>query len=227
MAAKIEQINQPAEHGRRLGVEIKGTRELIFTYLLQGDLNAIELEKKLGINESAVRRHLSILEREGLVSPYFDRSSVGRPKKKYRLTQLGRRILPKKSDVLVALLTRRITRIYGKQALRVLMEGLSEDLAGYFLPHLPKDGSRRLKKMVKLFDEFGFFTSLSKRGEEYIITYRNCVFGDVIPELNGLLCVMHQGAVARILNTDRIKLEKCIVRGDDLCSQLVLLDKGT
>ncbi|MBS7281617.1 MAG: winged helix-turn-helix transcriptional regulator, partial [Candidatus Freyarchaeota archaeon] len=42
---------------------LKETRAAIFYNLLEKDSTAIELSKKLNINESAIRQHLDILER--------------------------------------------------------------------------------------------------------------------------------------------------------------------
>lgn len=217
---------RPVNRGE-VKIPIKGTRAAIFFHLLGRESTAVELEKILGINESAIRRHLDLLERDGIISHYFDRSSVGRPKKKYRITQLGRKLLPQKTEVLVSMLTRKIESTYGREALKSLVEGISDDLAEYFLPQLARRASEDiencLKKMINLFNKFGFFASVSKKGEQYIITYRNCVFGDLLPELGGLLCEMHRRTVAKILGVGKVELEKSMGRGDPLCSQRVIL----
>lgn len=212
--------------GTMAKIPLKGTRALIFNHLLENDASAIELKKKLRINESAVRRHLDILEREGLITHYFYRASVGRPKKLYRVTPVSKELLPNRSDVLLAILGRKVADTYGKKALKSLMNLVSEDLAQYFLPPTPmesqENAERHLEEMVRLFDEFGFVASLKKCNGEFIVTYRHCVFGGAIRAFNEQLCEMHRMTVARITG-GKVQLEKSIAKGDEICSQRVIL----
>ncbi|MEM3421792.1 MAG: helix-turn-helix transcriptional regulator [Candidatus Hadarchaeum sp.] len=209
---------------------LKETRAAIFYHLLNKDCTAIELKKKLAINESAIRRHLDVLERDGLVSHYFQRTSIGRPKKMYRVTPLGKKLLPKKTDVLFSLLVRKIMATYGEVTLKSMIVGISDDLAASFLSLVkyrqPENVEKRLKEIVRFFDDFGFFASISKHDTEYSISYKNCVFRDVLPELGGALCEMHRRTVVKMLGTGDIKLEKCIARGDSFCSQRIVIKRS-
>lgn len=207
-------------------IPIKGTRALIFAHLLRKDSNAIELEGLLGINESAVRRHLDVFEKDGFVTHYFKKLTVGRPKKIYRITPYGKKLLPKRIDLLFSILSRKIVDTYGAQALKKLMDQAADALAEYFLlkgtSHATGDAEQRLRRMVKVFNEFGFLASFSKDKGEFLVTYRNCAFSDAIPALGMQLCEMHRAAVVRTIGGE-IKWEKCIARGDDICTQRVVL----
>ena len=209
----------------RLEFPLKGTRALIFYHLLNNDSNAIELEEKLGINESAVRRHLDTLTADGFATYYIDSSQVGRPKKMYRVSPAGRELLPKKTSVLLSMLTKRISEVYGKQALSSLMGLVTDDFAGY-LRHRGKpiatgDKDRSLREMVRLFNDLGFMASLSKKEGEYLITYRNCVFHDAMAALDGHICEMHKKVLLRSLGNCKIESEKSIFKGDNNCLQRI------
>lgn len=214
----------------RIKIPFKGTRAAIFLHLIGKESSALELRSALGINESAVRRHLDVLEREGVVSHYFEKSPSGRPKKKYQLTEFGKRFLPQRTSMLVSLLTRNLISTYGQEALKLLMERMAKDLAEYFLPELAHQAKENvedyLKNMVNHFNDFGFFASVSKGDTEYIITYRNCIFSDALPELGGLLCEMHRKTVEKILGEGNVKQEKTIARGDEFCVHRICINKG-
>jgi predicted ArsR family transcriptional regulator len=207
----------------------KGTRATIFFHLVMKESSALELKSMLSINESAVRRHLDVLEREGVISHYFEKSSMGRPKKKYRLTEFGKRLLPQRTSTLVSLLTRNLVSTYGQEALRLLIDGMAKDLAGYFLPELAVQASGNtedyLKNMIKRFNDFGFFATISKNDGEYIVTYRNCIFREALHELGGLLCEMHRKTVEKILGKGKIIQEKTIARGGEFCVQRICISK--
>jgi len=210
-------------------IPFKGTRAAIFFYLVRKESSALELKNALGINESAVRRHLDVLERDNVISHYFEKSPMGRPKKKYRLTDFGKRLLPQRTSTLVSLLARNLVNTCGQEALRLLIERTAKDLAGYFLPELAEQAGGNienyLKNMIKRFNDFGFFATISKKDDEYIVTYRNCIFRDALHELGGLVCEMHRKTVEKILGEGRIKQEKTIARGDEFCVQQICIDK--
>lgn len=215
----------------KMRIPFKGTRAAIFLHLVGKESSALELKSALGINESAVRRHLDILERDGIICHYFERSPTGRPKKKYRLTEFGKKLLPQRTSLLVSILTRNLMSMYGQETLKSLFDRTAGDLAEYFLPDLAHRtrGSVEdyLKNMVERFNDHGFFATLSKHDNEYIITYRNCIFSDIISELGGVLCEMHRKTVEKILGEESIKQEKTIARGDELCVQRILVKKNT
>lgn len=171
------------------------------------------------------RRHLDVLERDGIISHYFERSTMGRPKKKYRLTESGKKLLPKRTSVFIFLLTRNLVSMYGQEALRLLIERMAKDLAKYFLPELAQQPRENvedyLKNMVRRFDNFGFYATISKQDSEYVITYRNCIFSDALPELGELLCEMHKKTVEKILGEESVIQEETIARGGELCIQRI------
>lgn len=207
---------------------IKGSRATILTGLLEKNLTAIQLQHSLGMNESAVRKHLDVLERDGLISHHFERADAGRPKKVYGITPLGRKLLPKKSDLLLKILSRKVVETYGERAFTRLLNSVADELACYFVPsEAGADPQRRLKIMTKTFDELGFITSLSKKGDEYRITYRNCAFADAIPALGSEICEIHRGAVRKAVGGGEVEWSSCIARGDNACTQIITLKSGT
>ena len=79
----------------RQAIGLTGTRaELAQLLLRQGNMTVATLARDTGLAPATVRRHLDILQRDGLVT--YDQMSegVGRPSHVYRLSEQGLEALP-------------------------------------------------------------------------------------------------------------------------------------
>lgn len=76
-----------------------------------------ELAEHIGVSEVAVRRHLSVLERDGLVTAEtVRREGPGRPCAKYHLTDRGRRLFPDQSAQFACELLEFLEEEHGRSA---------------------------------------------------------------------------------------------------------------
>ncbi len=190
--------------------------------LLGKDANAVELARSLGINESAVRRHLDALEREGLIYSRFERRERGRPKKMFSLTGVGERMFPRKSGELISLLIEAITLRYGEEEVASLTSMVAKELAERLvLKEIRGNLENRLEQLVKLLDDYGFYASLSKSGENYIIEYRNCVFGDFVPQFGKFVCEIDEEITRKVAGEVSIEWKERIAEGDKRCLQVI------
>lgn len=202
----------------KIKLPINETRASILVQLLSEDLSALDLEEELGVNESAVRRHLDILEREDYVGHHFEKASQGRPKKLYRLTQEGREIFPQKTPLLFSLLAKSIKEEYGEGDLQELLSSAADKLATRLASQITSESrEERLEDLVESLDKFGFYPKFTEKEGDYFITYRNCVFGEVTGELREQLCEMHRQIVRDVISGCKIEQQKSRVRGDNLC----------
>jgi predicted ArsR family transcriptional regulator len=199
-----------------------GTRKSIVMNLLGKDANSVELAKKIGINESAIRRHLETLEKEGLVISKFQRFNKGRPKKIFSLTAYGKAVFPRKSKEVLSFLARKITQRYGEEEMELLMSSVAKDFAETFMPKEMKgDLESRLGRLVQLLNDYGFFASLSKDWDKYIVEYRNCVFEDIIPQFGTYICKIDEDMVKKIAGDADIRWMSRIAKGDRKCIQII------
>lgn len=205
---------------------INDTRASILTYLLSDDLTAIDLEDKLGINESAVRRHLDTLEQKGYVEHYFEKASRGRPKKSYRITSEGREIFPQRTHQLFILLAEVVKEEQGEKQLEKLLSGVASKFAERLSPKESSFSKEdQLEEFVNSLEKFGFFPYLSKmKNGNYQIKYGNCVFGGVADEFSGRLCKMHQEIVKKAISGCSVALEKSRAEGDNVCIHRIELE---
>ena len=206
-------------------VQLSETRKKILGKILLNDLSAIELEEELGINESAIRRHLDVLEHRGYVEPYFEKADRGRPKKRYKITSEGRRVFPQKTHVLFSSLISKVKENYGEEGLENLLEDVASDFAEQLFAEgegsAPKDN---LKRLVESLDKFGFYPSFREDEDFYYIEYKNCVFGDAIEDLGTKLCKMHRDIIRNALSDCSVEQRKSIAEGDDFCLHRISFD---
>lgn len=205
-----------------------GTRKSIMINLLSKDTNSVDLAKKIGINESAIRRHLETLEKEGLVYSTFERHKRGRPKKIFFLTAYGKTFFPRKNKTFLSLLVQNIMQRYGKEEMETLMSLIARDFVDLLVTKEIKGNlSSRLEQLIQLLNDYGFFASLSKRGNKYIIEYHNCVFGDLVPQFGVYLCKIDENVVKKFAGDVNIKWLKRIAKGDKKCVQVILQSEAS
>lgn len=197
------------------------TRTTILTQLLGEDMTAIQLMDELGINESAVRKHLKRLEERDLVDHYFRKVKKGRPKKFFKLTERGKKVFPRRGDLFLNIFIRKVVESYGEEGLQDVLDMVLEELIKYFPKKEgePLEGS--LKKMVEKFNELGFYATLNKDEEGYTIEYKNCVFEEVADELGGKMCRIHRGILSERLGDVKVVNETSQVSGDKVCRQKI------
>jgi predicted ArsR family transcriptional regulator len=209
---------------QRLPSFLTGTRKSIVVNLLGNDTTAVELATILKINESAIRRHLDSLEKEGFVTSRFEISSRGRPKKMYSLTSQGRSLFPRKTKELITFLIQRVTQRYGEKEVESLMLSVAKDFSKQLV--IKKVGGTlfsRLNQLVQFLDDYGFFTSLSKHNDKFVIEYRNCVFEDVISQFGRYVCKIDEEITRKVAGNVNIEWKECIAKGDRRCLQVISL----
>lgn len=207
------------KNGTGLRLSTENTRTKILRLLLLSEHSAIDLAGELNINESAVRKHLDLLEKRGLVAFEFKKIGMGRPKKLYRMTAKGHKTFPNMSDLLLRFLTEEIHDKFDTEELKKLSDSLAQEITEEVI-------GDDIDDIVKRFNDLGLYCSLEKKNEEHIITYRNCVFRDVSPDFAAWMCRVHRKVLKNILGDIVVKQEKSILAGDPYCKQTITIHRG-
>ncbi len=209
------------------GVPLNDTRALIMSNLLNKDLTAIDLEEKLEINESAVRRHLDTLQNQGLVKPYFEKASKGRPKKMYSLTESGNNIFPQKTCKLFSFMIDDLQERIDEEVLDKVFTSAASRLAENLAPDREFSSTEdKLEVFIDSLDDFGFFPEKSKENGFFKVEYRNCVFNnldnDVLDdEISDKLCNLHKEVVENVMSNCEVSGGKGIGESDGNCFHLI------
>ncbi len=203
-------------------IQTEDTKGEILENLLSKDLTALDLAEILEINESAVRRHLNKLESDGLIDSYFEKAEKGRPKKYFSLTDEGKRLFPRQIELLLELMIKNIQEGLDEDASLRLEENLVEDLINLFPGFDEKDSMEdKIEKLVKGFDELGFYCSYHEEDDTYRISYRNCAFGNLPKKEAYWLCDIHRKVIKELLDELDIQQERSMLEGDNSCVQRI------
>jgi predicted ArsR family transcriptional regulator len=145
--------------------------------LLRTDANAVTLAENLGINISAIRGHLDVLELAELISSTYQHATRGRPKRLYTLTPLAYTLFPSQTIPFLEALFQVLSRSLDEKTTNTLIRQVVIRLWQKILSDEPTGSLQdRLDRIVDALDQFGFYASLDQIGQKQAIVIHNNVF---------------------------------------------------
>ena len=106
-----------------------GTKRSLLDLLLRGERTAEDLAARLGVSPTAVRQHLSMLVSSGLLERRTADPVSGRPAYLYRLSELGRRLYPKRHDLFLRGLVEALLSRQGREWTLEVVADVGRELA--------------------------------------------------------------------------------------------------
>lgn len=199
----------------------KTTRDRVLqTLLAQRRCTINELARAVDINPISVRHHISRLEADGLVTSEEIRHGVGRPKRLYFLTEMGREQFPTHYLRFTIRLLEQLKETMPKEMLNNLFIEIAKDMASNYETDMRgMTIEEKLKLVASLLNNEGFSVEWEKQGKDYIIRGINCPYyhiGQNHPEV----CVLDQSLISTMLSVPAEKI-KCVLNGDAHCSYMV------
>ncbi|MDP9404996.1 MAG: helix-turn-helix domain-containing protein [Actinomycetota bacterium] len=153
---------QPAASGL---VDLLGdTRARVVECLRAAPASVAALAAELGLSEVAIRRHLQVLERDGLVSAAtVRRRGPGRPGSEYALTDKARRLFPDNSAALANELLAFLEAEHGRGELRRFLRWRAERQSARYATAL--DGAdtveERTEALARVLSDDGFASTVA------------------------------------------------------------------
>lgn len=197
---------------------LKESRTTIIELLkVKGALTVEQLAQELAVTKVCVRRHLSVLESDGLIEYEQEHLERGRPRFVYRLTAKASCLFPCNYDEFAKEVLSQVRREFGEAGVERVLQGrmdelvleLREQLAGLSL-------EERVKKLVKIVCEKGYLAETRKLKDGSIrLRQRNCPTEKVATSYPQL-CEQELRAYSEALNC-QVLLECRIVEGATVC----------
>jgi DeoR family suf operon transcriptional repressor len=228
---------EPSDSDLRLKGE---TKQKILELLLDGSKSAGEIADILHIQKSAARVHLESLQAERHVKSGFRIERLGRPKKLYELTDYGRELFPRKYDLMLNLLLRKIAEKEGGQEARKLVESVADSIAADIRNRIEKSNSTRnleeaLRVLNSVSNDLGFLSTVSKEshkgektsntGSTFSLQSKNCILHKVAIENQDTICHgLHDRIILRSLggkSNVNVELKECMALGNDYCRHII------
>ncbi len=200
-----------------------GTRERILVLLRRhGRLSAPKLADLLERTPVGVRRHLALLERDGLVTAGVSKPKRGRPTAVYRLTDAGLERFPRHYDE-VALQALAFLKGQDASVLSQFLAWRNEQLAASYAKRVAGATlSERARALAGVLSEQGFMAEVEPAPDGLRLCQHNCTVEHLATELPDL-CASEAKLFERLLGTP-VEREATIVEGGVRCVTRVHLD---
>jgi predicted ArsR family transcriptional regulator len=186
-------------------------------------MTADELSEILGMTAVGVRAHLTLLERDGVVSCAPMRRRIGRPAHLYRLTEQADDLFPKNYDQLAVTLLEDLRESYGEGAVRTLLARRTERLKEAYRERLSgKPLREQLAELVRILDEAGYMARLEQREDgSFELSEDNCAIARVARRFPAT-CLFELNLFDDLLGPNvAIARQAHMVKGDIRCSYVI------
>src|SRR5215472_10009288 len=156
------------------------TRGKIVTLLRRESQTVEELARALDLTDNAVRAHLMVLERDGLVRQRGSRRGSSKPAYIYSLTPAAEELFPKAYAPVLRQLLETLNERLTAGEVEALMQATANRLAAQWsIP--PGTVRARLERAVEILNELGGLAELEQHDGTYVIQGHSCPLAAVVP----------------------------------------------
>lgn len=204
--------------------------EMIRLLRTVGPMGASALAECLGITHVAIRRHLTALERDGLVTSTLERQPMGRPTRLYSLTEQAEDLFPKKYGALsLEILDFLAEQENGLDLINGFFSRRRQDLIQRFGPHVdgPAEIGERVARLAEVQAASGYLASWKsgdRPGTFYLLEH-NCPVHTVSRKYEHA-CRHEMEFFKEVLGTQDVVREECIAKGGSCCRYRVAAPAG-
>lgn len=194
----------------------ESTRGKIVLLLRGTERTVDELAKELGLTDNAVRSHLFMLERDGLVRQSGMIKGFRKPHFAYTLTNESEHLFPKPYDALFNQLLDSLKNRLSKKALREILREVGQKIARSKTAALSgkTDLNSRLETALKTLEELGGQAELTKDENGAVISSSGCPLAAAVAD-HPEVCKLAESLIAEIVqqpvkeNCNREKMPQC------------------
>lgn len=200
-------------------LEAMGGRQQQLLRLLQqqpAGLTVEQLAQGVSVTRTAVRQHLTVLERDGLVERGITQATGGRPEQLFVLTQKGQEAFPRRYSWFAELLLQTLEGKLGQEELATQLAEIGTKLATTLPPATADSPEARIQALAEIMRELGY-DSVSQATNSGLprIVATNCIFHQLaarFPEV----CELDLALMSKYVG-EPVTHEECMVRGGTQC----------
>ena len=160
-----------------VGHLLKESRSTIIDLLkTQGAMSVEQLARSLAVSKVCVRRHLEVLQRDGLICYEVERRDRGRPRYLYRLTEKAGCLFPRSYDEFAKEVLAQIEQAFGEGSLRRVLSGRADEMIERLKREFENlSFDERVKRLAKVVSEQGYLAEVRRlKDGTYRLRQRNC-----------------------------------------------------
>lgn len=201
----------------------RSTRDIILELIQNRESETVAgLAEELSLAPATVRRHLDILQRDGMVSFTEIRRGTGRPEFLFSLTERGHENLPKHySDMLANLVTKMVgmnsDAINGRSGAQIL-DDILKDMARESVAYSGDNGAG-IPRLAEILREQDFNPEISHDQGKVSLSLMSCPFRSVA--LNNPQLCSYDTAVISAVAAAPVERVACLTDGDPICKYLI------
>lgn len=211
----------PARYVKRSPGET--AREAVLRVLkLRGELSASELAKSMNITYTALRRHLSQLQHEGLISSkQIHHGSAGRPVNFYRLTLEATDKFPGGYEQMAGNLLDTLFEEGGHIRVMDFLRENNSRLVSQLKPRFEgKNLGEKVEELADYFSENGYMTRFAKLKEgDFFLYHQNCAIYKLAVRYRQL-CILEPRLMEDLLGVKVIR-QQYILKDHPVCGYFV------
>ncbi|MEX1177500.1 MAG: ArsR family transcriptional regulator [Nitriliruptor sp.] len=184
----------------------------------EGNASVAELAAHLEISEVATRRHLGLLEDEGLVDARTVNQGRGRPAARYELTADARRLFPAAYDQLAAEALDFLGQTQGREGVRAFLRWrLQRQVEELGDAVTADDLAERLTQLAEALSAAGFSASIDEDGAGFTLTQDHCAIESIARD-HPEVCAFEAATFSAVLGSDvQLRRRSTLTRGDAAC----------
>ncbi|QQS48244.1 MAG: DeoR family transcriptional regulator [Acidobacteriota bacterium] len=156
---------------------LKESRSAIIDLLkVNGGMSVEHLAQEMKVSKVCVRRHLSLLERDGLISYEEERHDRGRPRFIYSLTDKASCLFPQIYDEFAREILQHLRQQFGDEALTSVLRGRANEMIEQMRADLEGQAfDEKVKAMTRYINTKGYLADIRRlKDGSYRLRQRNC-----------------------------------------------------
>ncbi len=192
---------------------LKETRSEILKHLKKGRrLTVGELASFVGVSKVSIRRHLDLLQKDGLVDFEKQQKERGRPGHVYHLTEKADIIFPKSYNRLALGILKQVKTLFGESGVSKVFCKHADELASFLLTEIEEqDFDSQVKKISLIMNDRGYDVTLVRlQNDSYLLRQCNCPMEAVATNYDQV-CAEELRVYREVLRTEVSR--KCRIAG--------------
>jgi predicted ArsR family transcriptional regulator len=203
---------------------VKTTKDKILDLLKKEvSLTVNDLIEELGITHMAIRKHLNIMVKDGLLHSVEIKQSKGRPLYRYALTEKGDRLFPKNYEGISVEFLQDIKDSFGEESVETLFKKRERRLTSQYKEQVQKKSSHleKIQEIEKIQNDKGYMAKANQIDDTTfeLIEY-NCPIMAIANNFK-TACKCETEMFKNVLGTDQVKRVTCKTEGNHHCKFLI------
>ncbi len=206
----------------RLGDYGDPKRQILYYLKVMQQAGLLDLSKAMKISRMAIHKHLSDLQKRGLVESIEVRMGVGRPKMLYSLTSTGKTVFPKTYGDIATIALNFIEQKMGKNAVELVLKERQSGLFDKYYSLLKRlDFDNKVKELAKIRDKEGYIaeSKKNKKNNSHTLLEYNCPI-IMIAEKHWEACSIETELFEKVLDA-KIEITHRAAKGDSVCKFVI------